>query len=129
MPDVIHSHTVNYQEPNVHCKEDGTMVNFVDDGTAYVADISQAVISQKLSNHYSLIESYMHSKRLVINSDKSHLMVMAGLGANAARRMDVQVQAGQDLVEQSESEKFLGGVIHNSGSRLGKNKHYELRGL
>ena len=115
LPDVIHSHPVNYQEPEVHCKEDGTMVNFVDDGTAYVADISPAVISQKLSDHYSLIENYMHSNKLVINSDKSHLIVMAGRGANAARRMDVQVQAGQDIVEQSESEKLLGGVIHNSG--------------
>ena len=38
-----------------------------------------------------------------INSDKSHPIVMAGRGANAARRMDVQVQAGQDIVEQSES--------------------------
>ena len=29
--------------------------------------------------------------------------------------MDVQVQAGPDIVEQSESKKLLGGVIHNSG--------------
>ena len=40
---------------------------------------------------------------------------MAGRGQIAARRLDVQVQAGQDLVEQSESEKLLGGLIHNSG--------------
>ena len=57
----------------------------------------------------------MHANKLVINSDKSHLIVMAGRGQIAARRMDVQVQAGPDIVEQSESEKLLGGVIHNSG--------------
>ena len=115
LPDMIHSHPVNYQEPEVYCDEDGTMVNFVDDGTLYVADKNPEVISQKLSNHYAKIEGYMHANKLVINSEKSHLIVMAGRGQIAARRMDVQVRAGQDIVEQSESEKLLGGVIHNSG--------------
>ena len=115
LPDVIHSHPVNYKDPQVHCKEDGSMVNFVDDGTAYVADKKPEVVSQKLTNHYSLIEEYMHSNKLVINSDKSHLIVMAGRGAISAKRMEVQVKAGQDTIEQSESEKLLGGVIHHSG--------------
>ena len=115
LPDMIHSHPVNYHEPVVHCDEDGSMVNFVDDGTLYVADKSPEVISQKLSNHYARIEEYMHANKLVINSDKSHLIVMAGRGQIAARRMDVQVLADSDIVEQSESEKLLGGVIHNSG--------------
>ena len=51
----------------------------------------------------------------MINSDKTHLLVMAGRGAIAAKRMDVQVSAGPDLINQSTSEKLLGGVIHNSG--------------
>ena len=37
---------------------------------------------------------------------------MAGRGALGARRMDVHVKY---IVEQSLSEKLLGGVIHNSG--------------
>jgi hypothetical protein len=57
----------------------------------------------------------MHSNKLVINSDKTHLLVMAGRGAAAAKRMEVQVQAGQDMIDQSESEKLLGGLIHQSG--------------
>ena len=115
LPDVIHSHPVDYKEPLVHCREDGSMVNFVDDGTAYFADKSPEVVGHKLTNHYSLIEDYMHSNKLVINSDKSHLLVLAGRGAVGARRLDVQVRAGQDVVKQSVSEKLLGGVIHNSG--------------
>ena len=115
LPDVIHSHPVDYKEPIVHCREDGSMVNFVDDGTAYFADKSPEVVGQKLTNHYSLIEGYMHSNKLVINSDKSHLIVLAGRGAVGARRLEVEVRAGQDIVEQSVSEKLLGGVIHNSG--------------
>ena len=57
----------------------------------------------------------MNSNKLVINSDKTHLLVMVGRGAIAARRMEVHVLAGQDQIEQSVSEKLLGGIIHNSG--------------
>ena len=104
------------------------MVNFFDYVTVYYADKNPEVISQKLSDHYSTIEEYMNSNRLVINSDKTHLIVLAGRGASAARRMDVQVQAGLDAIEQSVHEKLLGGVIHNSGRwnemiRTGKNSN------
>ena len=91
------------------------MVNFVDDGTVYYADKNPEVFSQKLSNHYSVIEEYMNDNKLVINSDKTHLIVSAGRGSRAARRMEVQVAAGTDIIKQTESEKLLGGVIHNSG--------------
>ena len=115
LPDVIHSHMTDYQQPEVHCKEDGSMVNFVDDGTVYYSSKQPDEVSQKLSNHYKRIESYMNSNKLVINSDKTHLLVMVGKGAIAARRLEVQVLAGQDLIKQSVSEKLLGGIIHNSG--------------
>ena len=49
-----------------------------------------------------------------MNSDKSHLLVLAGRGAMSARRMEVQVSAGPDQVKQSVSEKLLGGTFQNS---------------
>ena len=76
---------------------------------------NQKWYSQKLSRHYDNIEKYMNANKLVINSDKTHLLVMAGRGAIAARRMEVQVSAGPDQIKQSTSEKLLGGVVHNSG--------------
>ena len=115
LPDLIHSHSVDYKEPMSDCPEDGSMVNFVDDGTVYVADKNPGIVSQKLSDHYTKIEKYMHSNKLVINSDKTHLLVMAGRGAISARRMEVQVQAGPDKIEQSNSEKLLGGTVHFTG--------------
>ena len=80
-----------------------------------VPDKNPQTVSEKLSDHYRKIEQYMHSNKLVINSDKTYLLVMAGRGAASTRRMEVQVQAGPDLIEQSVSEKLLGGVIHNTG--------------
>ena len=91
------------------------MVNFVDDGTVDVADKDPEVINMKLASHYSKIENYMNANKLVINSDKSHLLVLAGRGAMSARRMDIQLHAGPDTIEQSASEKLLGRVIRNTG--------------
>ena len=115
LPDIIHNHEVDFKKPEAYCQEDGCMVNFVDDGTVYFASKDPDKVSQKLSNHYSKIEEYMNSNKLVINSDKTHLLVMAGRGAISARRMEVQVMAGTDTIKQSVSEKLLGGVIHMSG--------------
>ena len=115
LPDIIHSHKVDYKKPELHCEEDGSMVNFVDDGTVYIASKDPEEVSNKLSNHYRKIEAYMNSNKLVINSDKTHLLVMAGRGAISARRMEVQVTAGPDIIDQSVSEKLLGGIIHQSG--------------
>ena len=78
LPDIIHSHSVDYQTPIGDCPEDGSMVSFVDDSTAYLAHKDLVIVSQKLTEHYIKIEEYMHSNKLVINSDKTHLLVMDG---------------------------------------------------
>ena len=91
------------------------MVNFVDDGTVYFASKDPKEVSRKLSNHYSKMKEYMNSNKLVINSDKTYLLVMAGREAISTRRMEVQVTAGTDIIKQSVSEKLLGGVIDRSG--------------
>ena len=102
LQDIIHSHRTDFQQPEGYCQEDGAMVNFVDDSTVYFAHRQPDVVSQTLSNHYDKIEKYM-------NSNKTHLLVMAGRGAIAARRMEVEVSAGPDLIKQSVSEKLFGG--------------------
>ena len=61
LPDIIHNHKTDYQKPEVHCLEDGSMVNFVDDGTVYYSHKQPEVVSLKLSNHYANIEKYMNA--------------------------------------------------------------------
>ena len=68
----------------------------------------------------------MNANKLVINSDKSHLLVLAGRGTASARRLEVQLEAAPDTIEQFICEKLLGGVVHNTGGwklmiRDGKN--------
>ena len=61
----------------------------------------------------------MKSKKLVINPVMTHLMVM-GPKKIAATRKEVSIQAGAFRIYPTESEKLLGGHLHQS---LQWNKH------
>ena len=55
----------------------------------------------------------MNGNKLVINPDKTHLMVMGSKGM-AAKRSQVSMVAGTFTIEATETEKLLGGVINQS---------------
>ena len=52
----------------------------------------------------------MAGNKLVINADKTHLVVMGGK-QSSGRRNDVWLTAGEHLVLPSSTEKLLGGSI------------------
>ena len=66
-----------------------------------------------LSRKYSLLEDWLNGNKLVINPDKTHLMVM-GPKKFSARRNQVSIQAGPFTIKPIESEKMLGGILHQS---------------
>ena len=114
LPDVTHSHSVDYKDPVVHCSEDGDMVTFVDDATHYFADNDADKVTEKISQKFEIIEKYMNENKLVINGDKSHLVVLR----KRAQEMEasrVVLRAGNHVIKQSNSEKLLGATIDQSG--------------
>ena len=50
----------------------------------------------------------MAANKLVINGDKTHLVVM-GSTAHTAKRQEVRLQAGDHTILPSSSEELLGG--------------------
>ena len=78
LPDVIHSHEgpLSFKDPNMQCSSCGGLVNFVDDATYTYACKDPAELSEKLTSQYENISSYMASNKLVINADKTHLLVL-----------------------------------------------------
>ena len=82
----------------------------VDDSTYSLGESNPEVLSQKLSQQYEKISSYMAANKLVINGDKTHLVVM-GTKKTAARRQEVTIQADGFTIDPSKTEKLLGGVI------------------
>ena len=124
-PDVIHEHEVNGHDDERGCHkiagvvqpggqgECGEMVGYVDDGAYSYAHEDPAVLSEVLTKKYNLLENWMHANKLVINPDKTHLMVM-GSKKNDVKRKEVSMKAGQFIIKPSQTEKLLGGQLHQS---------------
>ena len=112
VPDLVHNHPVNYKDPQLYCNECGGTVCYVDDGTYSVAHSDPAVLSSKLSDQYQEISKYMVANKLVINDDKTHLVVM-GTKSSAANRDLVSLQAGIHNILPTKTETLLGCQINN----------------
>ena len=63
----------------------GELVGYVDDGAYSYAHRDPLVLSQVLSRKYVLLEDWINGNRLVINPDKTHLMVMGSKRISEAR--------------------------------------------
>ena len=110
IPDLVHDHPVDYQAPQHHCPQCGSTVCYVDDCTYSFGSKDPASLSDMLSTQYKKISSYMAANKLVINADKTHLVVM-GTKATAANRDEVTLQAGGHTIRPTRTEKLLGGNI------------------
>ena len=102
--------TQSTQQKETDC---GELVGYVDDGAYSYANKDPDVLSEVLTEKYKLLERWMNNNKLVINPDKTHLMVMAGRGI-AAQRARVSMVAGAYTIKPTETETLLGGHIHQS---------------
>ena len=121
-PESIHGHPTYHTDPPVYCKADGDMTTFVDDSANYYGHEDPQIVKEVTQRNYNHIEDYMHSSRLKINGDKSHLVVMtkgdsvAGGVAATDRRAVLTLEAGGKEIRGSDQETLLGAIIHKSGS-------------
>ena len=53
----------------------------------------------------------MNGNKLMVNPDKTHLMVM-GTKAMTAKRRKVSLTAGSYPIQPTQTEKLLGGIIN-----------------
>ena len=110
IPDLAHQYPVTHQAPANYCRECGSSVCYVDDCTFSHGDSDPVSMSVTLTAQYKTISDYMVANRLVINAEKTNLIVM-GTRATAKRRYEVSLQAGQHVIVQTRTEKLLGGHV------------------
>ena len=133
-PDVVHEHKVDASKVDRGCREHdqagghghvhqvaadrdggdcGLLVGYVDDGAYSVSSTDPTELSRIMNRKYSRLEDWMNSNKLVINADKTHLMVMTQR-KDSNKRMLVNVKAGVHNIIPTEKEKMLGGLLHQS---------------
>ena len=85
----------------------------MDDSTYTFSSANPAEITETLSAQYMKLADYMRNNKLVINNDKTHLVVM-GAQRHKDLRQQVRVDTGTVAVTPVETEKLLGLNIHQS---------------
>ena len=78
LPEATHDHLAQGSSfYNVHCSSCGGMCSFADDSTFTVSRKNPEELDEIIDNKYKDIARYMTANKLVLNSDKTHLLVMA----------------------------------------------------
>ena len=122
LPEIVHGHAgepVNgpggpgNARVNLVCKDCGGLCCYVDDSTYVYSSSDPVALSEKLSDQYEKLAEYMANNKLVINADKTHLLVMGTPKFSAARQL-VRIKAGNEDIEPTKTEKLLGLHIHES---------------
>ena len=97
----------------VKCTNCGNMCCYVDDGTYQFSSSCSEEITNQLSTKYQKLAEYIGNNRLVINHDKTQLVVM-GTKKFESKRGEVYVDTGGTKIFPSESAKLLGLNVHQS---------------
>ena len=95
------------------CKECGNLCCYVDDSTFTYTSSCPVDITNTLTVKYQKLAEYFANNRLVINHDKTHLVVM-GTRKYDTKREEISVDTGTLRIFPTESEKLLGINIHQS---------------
>ena len=119
LPEVVHEHDDLDDEQlggcnfNLNCDECGGLTAFVDDSTYSVSASSPDELSRKLSTQYRKLADYMGDTGLVINDEKTHLIVL-GNRKDKEIRAEVKLDTGTVTVSPVATEKLLGLHVHES---------------
>ena len=107
IPDLVHDHSISQENQQRSCQDCGDTVCYVDDTTYYTSSQDPAELSTSLTHQYNKISRYMMANKLVINDDKTHLVVMTKQGKGGLRNR-VTLQAGSHIIQPGRTEKLLG---------------------
>ena len=115
LPEVVHDHlSLNNTLYNTHCQSCGGVCCFADDSTYSTSDKDPEVVQTRTNEKYTKIADYMAKNRLVLNSDKTHLMVMATPYQHRVHGdFGITLNTGAEEIEPRSCEKLLGGYISN----------------
>ena len=107
VPDLCHFHPVSSSSPVTYCEDCGSIVSYMDDSSFSVGCESPEALTERLSQVYKEISSYMSSNMLILNDDKTHLIVFTRK-ADSDKREDVYIEAGNHIIRPTATEKLLG---------------------
>ena len=86
------------------------IIQYVDDSTNIVASSSHIDLQNYINTYFLVLEEYYNINKLLINSDKSKLLIIAKNNLRGITN-SIKLQANQYVIEQSTKIKVLGIYI------------------
>ena len=81
------------------------IVNYVDDSTNMVSTKSKEHLQEYINNYFVLLEKFYNINKLLINPDKSKLVIVCRPGIRE-RVKDIKLRTSNFIIHQSEKVKF-----------------------
>ena len=115
LPEVIHDHlSTNNTFFNTNCKSCVSICCFADDSTYSRSDKNVENIKEDINQKFQDITMYMAKNKLVLNSDKTHLLIMTSDKMHKKHENFGSVlDTGQEVIEPVDNEKLLGAQVSN----------------
>ena len=115
LPEAVHNHLPqNRALFNTMCKECGTICCYADDSTYTFSAKDPQELTMVIANKYQNIANYMSQNKLVLNSNKTHLLIMASLQKHRKHgNFGVLLDTGAEILEPIDNEKLLSAKISN----------------
>lgn len=116
LPECVHGHLADNESYfNTHCNGCGGICCFADDSSFTLSSNQPEQLARDISEKYEDIAEYMGQNKLVLNSDKTHVMVMASSHKHKKyKNFGINLDTGTELIEPVDHEKLLGGHISNN---------------
>ena len=88
--------------------------DFADDSTFTISNKDTEQLTQDIKGKYKVIADYMSKNRLILNSDKTHLLVMTSAGHHRKHHnFGITLDTGSEIIEPGYEERLLGGIVSN----------------
>ena len=105
-----------HQHPqyNLSCSECGGLCIFADDSTYSASSKDTGELKETIKEKYKVIADYMSKNKLILNSDKTHLLVMTS-ARNHQRHgnFGITLDTGSETIEPRTEERLLGATVSN----------------
>ena len=116
LPESINNHFAqNGNFFNSKCKQCGTICCYADDSTYTISGKDPQQLTMAINEKYKSVSNFMNQNKLVLNSDKTHLLVMASSQKHRKHGdFGITLNTGAEIVEPISHEKLLGANISNN---------------
>ena len=117
LPEIPHNHEPDDDDCdpsfwNLHCSSCGGIACFADDSSYSKSGDDPQTSNQQLKSTYASIVEYMAANKLVLNTDKTHLLVMASERQHRLYgNYGVELDTGNEIILPEEHDRLLGCQI------------------